>query len=359
MNDHPAPIPAPSHLLVRLPNPAGDVVLSTPVLRALRAALPKARITWAARPAGLSLLEGLPDRDDVFPLEGRFARGPLAPIRAGRAWKRLGVDAVLCLPNSWSSGLEARASGANTRVGYARRGRGFLLTHRLQQPRDARGALLPEPMRDRYMRLAAVFGAKDDGDPTRLVVTEEGERLADARLARHGARGPFLTVSPGAAFGPSKIYPPHHLAAAVTEACARAGLVPLVLVGPGEEALGADLVSRLAEPFVSTHDDPARWPETKALIRRSALLLSPDAGPRHVAVALGVPAVVVMGPTDPRWTTGDEALTTVVRVSTLSCLGCHLKDCPIPGHPCMETLDPSVVAQACVARLTRSPAPPR
>ncbi len=352
----PSLVPSPSHLVVRLPNPAGDVVLATPVLRAVRKALPRARITWAARRSGLALLEDLPERDDVFALEGAFAAGAFAPWRTGRAWKRLGVDAVLCLPNSWSSGLEARASGALVRVGYARRGRGFLLTHRLRQPRDARGQLVPEPMRDRWFRLAAVFGAVDDGGPTRLVVTEEGERLASERLSRAGLSGPFLGISPGAAFGPSKIYPPHHLAAVATEVAGRAGLVPLVLCGPGEQALAADVASRLPEPFLSTHDAPASWPETKALIRRCSLLVTPDAGPRHVAVALGVPAVVMMGPTDPRWTLGDEALATVVRVSTLTCLGCHLKHCPIPGHPCMETLDPTVVALACLRRLGGAPA---
>jgi hypothetical protein len=60
-----------------------------------------------------------------------------------------------------------------------------------------------------------------------------------------------------------------------------------------------------------------------------------------------------MGPTDPGWTTGDEALATVVRKEGLECLGCHLRTCPI-GHPCMETLDPSVVAAACLARLGRA-----
>ena len=137
------PAPPPSHLVVRLPNPAGDAVMATPALRALRTALPDAKITWAGRPAGLALLEGLLERDDVFPLVGPFGSGALAPWRTGRAWRRLGADAILCFPNSWSSALAARASGAPTRIGYARRGRGFLLTHGLAQPRGATTASTP------------------------------------------------------------------------------------------------------------------------------------------------------------------------------------------------------------------------
>jgi heptosyltransferase-2 len=338
---------------VRLPNPAGDVVLSTPVLRALRTALPGARITWAGRPAGLALLEGLLERDDVFPLVGPFGPGALAPWRTGRAWRRLGADAVLCLPNSWSSALAARASGAAVRIGYARRGRGFLLTHGLEQPRGADDRLDPEPMGERYHRLAALLGAVPDGRPARLVVTPEGERLARARLARASAAGPFLGVSPGAAFGPSKVYPPRLLAEAAAGIAKEAGLRCLVLCGPGEEALAKDVAARLPAGTVSTHDAPARWPEAKSLLSRCALLLTPDAGPRHVAAALGVPAVVVMGPTHPGWTRGDEHLVTVVRREDLPCLACHEKVCPVQGHPCMETLAPSVVARAGLERLRR------
>jgi heptosyltransferase-2 len=123
-----------------------------------------------------------------------------------------------------------------------------------------------------------------------------------------------------------------------------------VLCGPGEEAIAADVAARVGPPVVATHDAVARWPEAKAILARSALLLTTDAGPRHVAAALGVPVVCVMGPTDPRWSLGDRATTTVVRNEALWCLGCHLKSCPI-GHGCMRDLPPEAVAQACLARL--------
>src|SRR5262249_15449198 len=85
----------PKTLVVRLPNPAGDVVMRTPVLRALRRALPATRIVWAAKPTGLALLEGLQDRDEVAPIDGKTGRGVLGPWRVGRAWRALEPDAVL------------------------------------------------------------------------------------------------------------------------------------------------------------------------------------------------------------------------------------------------------------------------
>lgn len=343
-----AVVAPPQHLLVRLPNPAGDVVASTPALVALRRALPGTRITWAGRKPAVDLVDGLEGADALFEITGELLEGAKAPLRLGRAWRDMGVDAVLLLPNSWSSALAARSSGAVVRMGYARRGRQALLTHAIAPRRDG-GGIVPEPMRTYYLRLAALLGADDTGEPPRVVSTTEGEALARARLARAGD-GPFLGVAPGAAFGPSKIYPPERLAEAVRAVRSETGLVPLVLCGPGEEELGREVFERVGPPAVPTHARIARWPEAKALLRRCALLLGPDAGARHVATALGIPAVAVFGPTDPRWSEGDGDLVTVVRRDDLDCLGCHLKVCPI-GHPCMKGLDPAVVARACVARV--------
>lgn len=340
---------APRLLVVRLPNPAGDVVMATPTLRALRRALPATRIVWSGKPAGLALLEGLADADGVVPVQGVTARGPLAPLRLGRAWKALGADAVLLLKDSFGAGWAARASKAAVRVGYVRHGRGRFLSHPVPPPRGPDGRREPEPMTVRFHRLASVFGAVPDGEGPRLVVTAAGREAAEARRARAGLLGAYFVVSPGAAFGPSKVYPPHRLGEATRRIRDATGLTPVVLCAPGEEGLARATVAAIGSPCFSTHDDVARWPETKAWIAGAALLLGPDAGPRHVAVALGTPAVTVMGPTDPGWTRGDEALVTVVRRDDLTCLGCHLRVCPI-GHPCMEGLDPAVVAAAALAR---------
>ena len=82
-----------------------------------------------------------------------------------------------------------------------------------------------------------------------------------------------------------------------------------VLCGPGEEELGRSVHRLLREPTalhdrpprVGTHEAVPDLGELKALIARCDVLATTDAGPRHVAEALGVPTVVWMGPTDPRW----------------------------------------------------------
>ena len=144
------------------------------------------------------------------------------------------------------------------------------------------------------------------------------------------------------------MYPPQRIALAVRAIRERHSVLPLVLCGPGEEPLAKATASAIGGEHISTHEAPPSLGELKALLERSAVLLTSDAGPRHVAEAMGVPVVTWIGPTDPRWSAHSEA--TVLRNESLSCLGCHLKTCPI-GHPCMQDLDPVRVADAASALL--------
>src|SRR5262249_5494291 len=88
-------VPAPTTLVVRLPDPAGDVVLSTPVLRAMRRALPATRIVWAGQPANLSLLAGVESADATAAVHARLAAAARAVVEAARRGRRAAVEGLL------------------------------------------------------------------------------------------------------------------------------------------------------------------------------------------------------------------------------------------------------------------------
>ena len=128
--------------------------------------------------------------------------------------------------------------------------------------------------------------------------------LADVRVAgarrRCGARIPpdrrFALINPGAAW-PNKRWPPERfgeLAAFLRDAC---GLTPVVLWGPGEEALADAVVAASADAAVAA--PPTRVADLVALARAAALVVSGDTGPLHIATAVGTPTVSLFGPTDP------------------------------------------------------------
>jgi len=338
----------PRHLLVRLPNPLGDAVMATPALRALRETWTETRITWAGGPAAQSALEGLPWRDDVMPVGDRDGKGRSAPFRAGRILKALGADAALLMPNSFSSALAVRRAGIPVRIGSSLHGRRALLTHVVPVAKGADGKLAPRTMVDHYLDLVAPLGIPAGVRTPELRTTPFDEERAARRLSDAPRDLPWLGINPGAAFGATKVYPPERIAAAVRAVEAERPVWPVVFCGPGEQGLAAEVARHLAPHVTSCHDDVPDLGELKALLRRMAVLATTDAGPRHVAEALGTPTVVWMGPTDPRWS--DHSPATVVRQEGLDCLACHRKACPI-GLPCMRELDPVRVARAILDRL--------
>ncbi|MBI2362197.1 MAG: glycosyltransferase family 9 protein [Elusimicrobia bacterium] len=108
----------------------------------------------------------------------------------------------------------------------------------------------------------------------------------------------------------------------------RHGARLLVFWGPGEEALARAVRDGIGEGAVlSPRTGSVR--ELAALIGRCTLLVTNCNGPRHIAVARGIPTVTVHGSSDPdAWNPPDAPLHPVVRRSELSCIGCRSNICP-------------------------------
>ncbi len=347
---------APRRLVVLVPNPLGDAVLATPALRALRRTLPDTSIVWAGRRAAHQALAGLPDRDETMPLAGPPSTGWRGVRDAARRLAGLRADAALLLRNSTSSALAARMAGIPRRIGTALTfPRRRLLTDRVEVPLVS-GRLAPRPMEDLYLDLVRPLGVPDVEPERPRVVAEpfDVERaLRRVAAAGFGADEAFLFVQPGAAFGESKRMPPARLADAVRALRAGRGLVPIVGAGPGEESLAHEVAGAIGAPCLRLGAHPADVGELKGLLARSAAYLGADAGPRHLAEALGVPTVVFLGPTDPRFSGRSRGL--VVRREDLGCLGCHERRCPLGHHACLDELDPRRLVDAVEVALAGAP----
>ncbi|RMH02280.1 MAG: glycosyltransferase family 9 protein [Planctomycetota bacterium] len=329
-------------IAVRLPNPIGDVVAATPLLRLLRADDSEARILAVGGPAAQEILAGLATVDEFALLEPHDRRGPLAPWREAKVLRRLFAEEILLLPNSFSSALAAALAGIPVRVGRRRGPRSLLLTRRLPPIRR------PRPMTDLY----AEFVGADAAPPPELRVTEHEERLARETLealAGHDIRPPFLAVAPGAAFGPAKVYPPEMTARAICLAAERTGLQPVLFGAPSESPLARRIEDRCRAAGCRAPFLHASIGEMKALLAHCRVLLSMDNGARHVAAALGVPQVVLFGATDPAWSDFGTARTTFLRREEVECSPCHRRVCPIDLR-CLRRIEPAEVADA-VARV--------
>jgi heptosyltransferase-2 len=126
-----------------------------------------------------------------------------------------------------------------------------------------------------------------------------------------------------------------------------------LFAGPGEDKIAHSITEKSHAPIINTAPDEVDLALLKPLIKRCQLLVTNDTGPRHYAVAFDIPVVVIMGPTDPRYTAAHLEKTVVLQ-KQLACIPCHEKVCRY-GHECMTEIRPLEVFEAC-RKLLEGPA---
>ncbi len=340
-------MPHAREILVRGPNWVGDLVMASPGFRALRCAFPEARIRLLARPELLPLMAGAPWFDALLPLRSHRL-GLRALLREARALAAAGpFDLGLCLPDSFSAALLLRAARVKRVVGYRRNFRRALLHQAVPLPSGVgRRVLMP---RERHvLGLVEAVGAAAAGTHTELFTTDEEEsearRVLEAQAVDPAA--PCAVLAPGAAYGPSKCWPPDYFAA-TGDAFARAG-VQVLIVGAASERARCQAVANAMQQTASNLCGALSLGSLKAVLRRARVLVANDAGARHIAVAFGVPCVVLMGPTAIEKTNLNLSRVAVLSAD-VACRPCYQRQCPI-DHRCMTRIAPEqVVAVAAPA----------
>ncbi len=335
----------PDRLLVVVPNWVGDVVLATPVLRALREGLPQTHIRLLLRPHLREVLDGHDFFDALEFWPARRGLGGIRPMATLAArLRRQRFDAAVLLTHSFRSALLAWRARIGRRIGYARDGRAWLLTDRLRWPR-ADGRFRPVPMTTAYARLIEPLGCKLRDPRPRLEISPQQLEAGQALLRHYGLKPKrYAVIAPGAAFGAAKCWLPERFAGLIDVLHRRWGLAGVLAGAPGEYAL-LERIAGLARSGPIVCRDPGTTLGTlKLLVRDAALLVCNDSGPRHYGIALGTPTVTIFGPTDPAWTETHCPHEVQVRMD-VPCGPCQLRRCPL-DHRCMRAVTVEQVAQA-------------
>jgi heptosyltransferase II len=327
------------NIAVFLPNWVGDVVMATPALRTLRRHFTGARIVGVCKPYVAGVLEGSPWLDERVYLD---RAGPWSIRWPTVAWRlrRERFDLAVLFVNTFRSAFVAWLAGCKRRAGFNRHGRGPLLTDRLEFARDAHGRFKPSPILDDYNRLALAVGTAPPGRRLELFTTPAEERAADAVWQRFHLRAEpeVICLNPGAAFGSAKYWPVQSFARLAQNFVDWRDCKVLVLCGPAERDLAREIVKRSARAHVySLADETLSLGLTKALVRRSTLLVTTDSGPRHFAAAFDRPVLTLFGPTHIAWT------------ETYFARSVHMQK-PVPCGPCQQRL--CTTDHACMRLLT-------
>jgi len=343
-----------NRILIRLPNWVGDVVMATPALRCLRHHFSNAHIDLMLVPYVRKIIEEAPWFDGIIEYSPETEhKGIGGHIKYLRLLRRNRYDLAVVLPNSFSSALLAFLSGVKRRIGYEREGRGFLLTDSVPIPKE-KGKFVPQPMVDYYLRLCEELGAVVDSKETELFVDAESERRAEELFRKHrlGDAGSVVAINPGAAYGSSKLWDTRRFAQVADELAEREGCSVVLIGGPNEKEIVAEIAGAARSRHANLAEENVGLDLLKSVIKRCDLLITVDSGPRHFSVAFDKPVVVLMGPTDPRYTNCNLEKTVVLQVDDLDCAPCHIKECPTE-HECMTNITPDMVFRAATELLQK------
>lgn len=324
-----------------LPNWIGDAAMATPTLRALAEHLGSSTtIVGVMRPYVAEVLEGTPWLDEqVFydPKSNDPHQNSWPLIRRLRQMK---LDSMILLPNSLRTGAIGWLSGAKERIGYARNGRGMLLTSGLKPPRTGR-AYTPISAVDYYLELARAMGCQRTARTLELATTDENEGAADRVWKNFGwpSSARVVALCPAGAFGAAKHWPAEHFAELGRRIAEAEDCHVLVMCGPAERDAAEQIASLAADPRVVSL---AAQPKlsiglTKACVRRTQLVITTDSGPRHLAAGFQIPTVSLFGATDARWSINYNPREIRLR-EDLPCAPCAQRVCPLGHHRCMRDL---------------------
>ncbi|MFI5457871.1 MAG: lipopolysaccharide heptosyltransferase II [Isosphaerales bacterium] len=340
-------------IAVFCPNLIGDTVMATPTLRAFRGGFPGATIAGVIKTRVAPTLEGTPWFDELIRFDPNATDRSERTMPVVRRLRRGRFDVAVLLPNSFRSALIAWLADIPRRVGYVRSARGFLLTDRLHAARDASGRRLPTPVLESYLQLARRLGCPVDSVQIELATTMDDEAAADQAWRALGLKAGERVVcfNTGGAFGPAKSWPTQHFAVLARRLAGEADVPILVLCGPDERGAAREIVQLAGHPrVVSLADQPLGIGLTKACVRRSALLITTDSGPRHFAAAFNTPVITLFGPTHIAWTRTYHPHAWHL-FHPVPCGPCQRPVCPEGHHRCMRELSPESVFRTALRAL--------
>jgi lipopolysaccharide heptosyltransferase II len=352
-----------SVLCVRL-DALGDVLMSTPAIRALKESLPGRRITLLTSSSGARMAGMIPVIDDVIEYEAPWMKSAGSPaVRPEQAASDLAMieelrsrrfDAAVIFTVYSQSPLPAalfcHLAEIPRRLAHCRENPYALLTDWVEEPEPE--SLIRHEVQ-RQLDLVASVGCRTCDDRLSISVSRAARERARAKLAACGVelRSPWVVMHPGAT-APSRRYPPEHFAAAARLIALEYGEQVVFSGSTAERELVDGIRRAMIEPSFTLAGE-LDLHELVALIAEAPLLVSNNTGPAHIAAATGTPVVDIYALTNPQHTPWRVAAR--VLSHDVPCKYCYKSVCPSGHHHCLRLVSPMSVVRAAGELLAARP----
>lgn len=345
-------------LCVRLDS-MGDVLMTSPAVRALKNGMPNRRITLLTSPAGNGAASLILEVDDVIVYEAPWMKSTphredsLVDLRMAHLLESRGFDAAVIFTAYSQSPLPAAllAYLANIplRLACSRENPYQLLTDWVPETEPQAP---PRHEVRRQLDLVANVGSRLEDERMCIRIPPAEDQSAEKKLQRvlQASSTPWVAVHPGAS-APSRRYAPAQYAQVIRDLYQGHGLLA-VLTGSVEEIPQVEEIrAEAGVPSVSLAGALAIG-ELAAVLAKAPLLIANNTGPAHLAAAVGTPVVDLYALTNPQHT--PWGVPNRVLFHDVPCKYCYKSICPEGHHNCLRLVTADMVVSA-VCDLLRSP----
>lgn len=269
----------------------GDIVYAEPMVPNLRANFPNAKIVWLVQRYSRTVVEHIVGVDEIIEWQG--------VARTLKILKAKKFDLAFSTYRSSFAHLLLWLAHIPIRVGFAWRGRGFSLTHKIKFCDDIIES-------DRYLKLIEDLGLPIKIRRRSLSVSEEKKSAAAKAMADKGVNldyHPIVGIFAGGGDNPQllmtmKRWSTERLAKVADYLVEKKQAQVVILGSPSEKSI-ADQVAKSAKVKILKLAGKIKLENLVAAISLFDLLIAVDTGPLHIACALDVPTIGLFGPTDP------------------------------------------------------------
>ena len=327
----------------------GDVVLTTPLLQALRDRFPKAYLAVLVIPGTREILAGRPGLDEVLAYDKKGRERGLRGLRSiVRRLAEKRFDCCLLPHRSFRSALLAFAAGIPMRIGFVQSLGCWLYSRRVWRDSSRHDVR-------RNLQLMSPLAPEGPGDRTvptgKLWVSADTEDLewASRSLAEHGIRpnDQVIAIAPGSVWA-TKRWIPEGFAAVIDGLIVQKNRKVVVLGSRDDQPVVNEILERCREKPVDL-SGRTTLRQLAAVLKRCELLITNDNGAMHVGVAQNVPVVAIFGSTTLSLGYGPYTDRAEVVERSLDCRPCGrhgYSTCPRGHFNCMKQITPEQVMAA-------------
>jgi len=333
-----APLRARRILIVRFSS-VGDILLITPLVRAIRERHPECHLTVLTERAFRPLISDNPRIDRILELRDGASLTHLA-----REIRHTGYTHKLDLQGDRRTRL-LRTLAPGSWSAYSKR---RLARNMLVRFKWSRYAATAPPVAEQYFEAARSLDVAPDGKPAEFSLSDNAHRHADRWLSANSFNGtrPLVALAPRTA-SETKCWPVSHWVTLVRELAADG--IDSVIVGEADDAAACETIAASGGPHSRSVAGTFGLQRSGALIARARVLVTGENWPMHMATAVGTPVVALFGPTVRQFGFLPYGAPSIVVERNLACRPCSAEggpSCPLGHHRCLSDIRPKTVRRA-------------